>query len=95
MKITSNILNEISETYKTNQKYKLFQKHYQGLGKLCKEILQLYMQKYSNEKIAQMLGNKSPEYIKTKKYKCKEILVKKIKNDPEYKDLYLDDFLEI
>ena len=41
------------------------------------------------------MGNKSAEYIKTKKYKCKESLIKKIKSDPDFKDIYLDDFLEI
>lgn len=95
IKQTTHIVNELSESYKINQKYLLYQKHFNQLNDTCKQLLQYYIKGYSNEEIAKMMGNKSTEYIKTKKYKCKELLVKKIKNDPEFNNIYLDDFLDI
>ena len=94
LKSTADTVSDISETYIVNQKYKLFQKHFGQLDKFCKEVMQMQLQKFTYEEIAKKL-NKDPDYIKSKKYKCKEILIKNIKNDPEFKDIYLDDFLEI
>ncbi|MBN1186406.1 MAG: sigma-70 family RNA polymerase sigma factor [Bacteroidales bacterium] len=95
IKSSSDVVNDVTESYITNQKYKLFQKHFNKLDWFCQRILQMQLQKLSYEEIAKNLGKKDPEYIKSKKYKCKEILIKNIKNDPEYKDIYLDDFLDI
>ncbi|HAQ18711.1 MAG TPA: hypothetical protein DCR40_05670 [Prolixibacteraceae bacterium] len=70
-----------------NDRYKLFQKHFTNLGKDCQKILQLYFDKVPLKSIAQIMGFKSEKYAKKRKFKCKEYLIKSIKQDLEYKKI--------
>ncbi len=67
-----------------NERYKLYQKHFTNLGKDCQKILQLYFDKVPLKSIAQIMGFKSEKYAKKRKFKCKEYLIKSIKQDLEY-----------
>jgi len=70
-----------------NERYKLFQSHFANLGKDCQKILQLYFDKVPLKNIAQIMGFKSEKYAKKRKFKCKEYLIKSIKQDLEYKSI--------
>ena len=65
---------------------KLFQKHFKRLEKDCQKLLLLFLKKVPLKDIAEELGIGSQQYIKRKKYKCKEQLVRYIKSDPNYKE---------
>ena len=67
-----------------NERYKLYQKHFINLGKDCQKVLQLYFDKVPLKSIAQIMGFKSEKYAKKRKFKCKEYLIKSIKQDLEY-----------
>jgi len=67
-----------------NERYRLYQKHFTNLGKDCQKILQLYFDKVPLKNIAQIMGFKSEKYAKKRKFKCKEYLIKSIKQDLEY-----------
>ena len=69
------------------EKFRVYQKHFQLLHKDCQEILTLFLKKVPLKEIAQMMNIKSDKYLKKRKYACKEALVKRIQNDPEYKRL--------
>lgn len=76
---------EISpDEYRKNEEYKLYQYHFKRLGKDCQKLLQLYLKKVPLKEIADELGIDSLQYIKRKKYKCKEQLIRYIKSDPNY-----------
>jgi len=66
-------------------RFKLYQNHYLSLSKDCQQVLRLFMEKVSLKEIARIMGYASEKYAKKRKYQCKEILVKRIKNDPYYK----------
>jgi RNA polymerase sigma factor (sigma-70 family) len=70
-----------------NDRYRLFQKHFANLGKDCQKVLQLYFDKVPLKSIAQIMGFKSEKYAKKRKFKCKEYLIKSIKQDLEYKKI--------
>ncbi len=70
-----------------NDRYSLFQKHFTNLGKDCQKILQMYFDKVPLKSIAQIMGFKSEKYAKKRKFKCKEYLIKSIKQDLEYKNI--------
>ncbi len=70
-----------------NDRYRLFQKHFANLGKDCQKVLQLYFDKVPLKSIAQIMGLKSEKYAKKRKFKCKEYLIKSIKQDLEYKKI--------
>ncbi len=67
-----------------NERYRLYQKHFVNLGKDCQKVLQLYFDKVPLKNIAQIMGFKSEKYAKKRKFKCKEYLIKSIKQDLEY-----------
>ena len=74
-----------------NERYKLYQKHFTNLGKDCQKILQLYFDKVPLKNIAQIMGFKSEKYAKKRKFKCKEYLIKSIKQDLEYNQILSGD----
>ncbi len=67
-----------------NERYRLYQKHFVNLGKDCQKILQLYFDKVPLKNIAQIMNFKSEKYAKKRKFKCKEYLIKSIKQDLDY-----------
>lgn len=84
-------LNESVEAeFIAQERYRLYQKHFKLLHKDCQKILKLFLQKKSMKEIASMMNVKSEKYLKKRKYECKENLVKRIKNDPGYKQLIND-----
>jgi RNA polymerase sigma factor (sigma-70 family) len=70
-----------------NERYRLYQKHFENLGKDCQKILQLYFDKVPIKNIAQIMDFKSEKYAKKRKFKCKEYLIKSIKQDLDYKKI--------
>lgn len=74
-----------------NERFLLYQKHFKSISTDCQKILQLFFEKVPIKQIAHIMGFKSEKYVKTRKFKCKELLVEKIKQDVEYKKLFEDD----
>ena len=74
-----------------NERYGLYQKHFATLSTDCQKLMQLFFEKIPLREIAKVMGYKSEKYAKTRKYKCKEILIKRIKQDTEFKKILEDD----
>ncbi|HAX97216.1 MAG TPA: hypothetical protein DCY35_11980 [Prolixibacteraceae bacterium] len=74
-----------------NERFLLYQKHFKSISTDCQKILQLFFEKVPIKQIAHIMGFKSEKYVKTRKFKCKELLVERIKQDVEYKKLFEDD----
>ena len=56
----------------------------------CQKILQLTAQDLSSSEIAQQLGFRSEGYVRKRRHFCKEYLVNKIKDDPDYQAMFMD-----
>jgi RNA polymerase sigma factor (sigma-70 family) len=69
------------------EQFRIYQKHFQLLHKDCQEILKHFLKKVPLKEIAQIMNIKSDKYLKKRKYDCKEALIKRIQNDPDYKRL--------
>lgn len=74
-----------------NERYLLYQKHFRNISSDCQKILQLFFEKVPIKQIAHIMGFKSEKYVKTRKFKCKELLIERIKQDVEYKKIFEDD----
>lgn len=72
------------DEYKKHRQYELYQKHFKRLGKSCRKILKLFLKNVPLVEIAKKIGT-SPEFIRKKKFNCKEQLINYIKNDPDYR----------
>lgn len=70
------------------EKYKLYQQHFLKLKQNDQKVLRLFMNKISLKQIAHIMGYKSEEYAKVRKYICKEKLKNSILNDPQYQLIY-------
>jgi len=67
------------------EKKRLYLKHFFALPHRCQKILMLFLMEIPLKEMAGRLNLKNEEYAKSRKYQCKEILRKRIKNDPECK----------
>jgi RNA polymerase sigma factor (sigma-70 family) len=65
-------------------RYALYQKTFFELPEDCQKILKLFLDGVTQKKIANLLGYKSENYISKRKHFCKEYLIKKIKENPDY-----------
>ncbi|MFV0591974.1 MAG: RNA polymerase sigma factor [Draconibacterium sp.] len=79
------------ELVEKNEKYGLYQKHFKTLSSDCQKLLQLFFEKVPLKEIASIMGYKTEKYAKTRKFKCKELLIKRIKQDTEFKKILEDD----
>ena len=68
----------------TDFKYSLYQRTFLELPEDCQKILKLFLDGVSQKEIANQLGYKSENYISKRKHFCKEYLIKKIKENPDY-----------
>jgi len=69
------------------EKYSLYQKHLSFMNPDCQKILTFYYDGVSIRDITKIMGFTSESYTKKKKFKCKEKLIKQIKNDPDYNSI--------
>ena len=88
----SMVKDEAPEVLEHNEQYTLYRQKFLELGKECQQLLGLFMQKVSLKEIAEKMGLSSVGYAKKKKFKCKEKLVKLVKNDARYQELIAPNF---
>ncbi|MDK2910190.1 MAG: hypothetical protein PWR20_1757 [Bacteroidales bacterium] len=65
----------------------LIMKHYSALGEQCRLILELQARRVAMRDIAERLGV-SENFVKKRKYECKEKLIRDLMNDPLFKHLF-------
>jgi RNA polymerase sigma factor (sigma-70 family) len=78
---------DFSELVEKNERFKLYQKHFQLLGSDCQKLLQLFFDRVPLKQIAQIMGFSGEKYVKKRKFKCKEYLVNSIKQDINFKKM--------
>jgi RNA polymerase sigma factor (sigma-70 family) len=64
---------------------RLFRKHFSRLGSECQKMLRFISEGVPYEQIAVLMNYKNEKIVRNKKYKCKEMLIKMIQEDPQYK----------
>lgn len=69
------------------EKRKLVMKHFRMMGEECRELLELAIDGTPLELIKEIMGYSSVQYVKNRRLNCKNLLVRKIRNSPEFKEL--------
>ena len=77
---------DIESRLEQSEKEQLFFKHFDLLGEKCRKILQYFFDKMPLKQIAEKLDT-SENYIKKRKFVCKEKLIKAIQTDPNFAEL--------
>jgi len=67
------------------EKFRLYKKHFVELPEFCRVLLTYYIRKTPLKDIARIMNYKDTEYVKARKYYCKNLLRNKIMNDPDCK----------
>ncbi len=65
------------------ERRRLFYKNLLSLPIDCQRLIKLYCLKIPYKEIAMLMNFKDEVYVKTRKYSCKNLLRKKIMNDPD------------
>ncbi|HRY31755.1 MAG TPA: sigma-70 family RNA polymerase sigma factor [Bacteroidales bacterium] len=74
--------------YIQERKETLFRKHYSSLNEECQQVIRLYLKKLSFREIASIMGYESERMAIKRKSRCKEILIRRVKSDPAFGELY-------
>ena len=64
----------------------LYFRHFDDLGEKCRQILAWFFEKVPLAEIARRLGS-SENYIKKRKFECKEKLIRAVREDPRFEEL--------
>lgn len=80
---------DLNDQLEQSEKRQLFFKHFDALEEKCRRILQWFFENISLREIAEKLGS-TENYIKKRKFQCKERLVKSIQDDPVFQELHQD-----
>ncbi len=65
----------------------LFDKHFNDLSEDCQKILSMYFNNFNVEEIRTAMNYKDLHHAADRKYRCKKSLIKRIVNDPLFKQL--------
>lgn len=68
----------------------LYQRTLLQIPEDCQKILRLTAQDITSREIARQLGFRSEGYVRKRRHFCKEYLISKIKEDPDYQAMYED-----
>lgn len=74
---------DIIGSYDETERYANYHKHIINLGYNCQKILRLFYDGVPLKEIARIMGYKNEDIVKSKKFTCKEKLLKWIRNDPD------------
>ena len=80
LEVPEDVLTEA--TYTEVELHRIIQLHFLSLTEDCQKVLRLFTKNVSIREIAEIMGFKTENYAKTRKYLCKEELKKRIANDP-------------
>jgi len=69
------------------QKHELFISEFNKLNDECKRIITLTLEGYSGTQIKNMMNYSTEEFVRIKRFRCKQYLTEKIKENPEYEKL--------
>ncbi len=71
------------------ERHQFYLKKMEELSAGCRQILRLYIEGKRMKEIVAIMGFKSEGYARKRKFKCKEKLLNRIKNDAYYVEHYL------
>jgi len=75
---------DIIESDGVSEKYAIYHKYINKLDYDCRKVLRLFYDGVKVKEIANIMGYRNEHIARSKKFKCKEKLLKWIRKDPDY-----------
>ena len=86
-----NLTEEPEQDEEMSHKLKsLFWNHFSKLSEDCRKLLEMHFNRVPLAEIQRIFGYSSEHYTSDRKYRCKQSLYRRIKNDPTYKKILND-----
>jgi len=63
-----------------NKRLLIYRREFEQLSENCKKVIKLFLEGTSIRKITEIMGYKSIQHTKNRRYRCKQALIKRIKN---------------
>jgi len=83
----SELTEDEAQTELKERKFRIFLKNVRLLEEKCRKLFLLYSEKKSLPEIMRIMGFKNTQAVADKKKNCRKILIKKLINSKEYKEL--------
>lgn len=80
---------DIEQAILRRERHEFYLEKLKELSAGCRQILQLYIEGKTAREIIKVMGFTSENYVRKRKYKCKEQLLNRVKRDAKYKELML------
>ena len=77
----------ISELIDRNERLRLYRQKYEELSDDCKKVLQMFLMKIPISEITKIMGYSSEQHTRNRRYRCKESLIKRIRETKTYNEL--------
>lgn len=92
VRVTSELQNALigegfGRAIEQSEKYQLYREKFIELSEGCRKVLQMTLDGYAMKEIAEAMGFASEQYTRKRKFKCKEKLMKLIREDQRYHEL--------
>jgi RNA polymerase sigma factor (sigma-70 family) len=71
---------DIHETAELNERLEIYRKNFNNLSKDCQKVLRYFIEGMSIAEITKEMGYKSEQHTKNRRYRCKQSLIRQIKN---------------
>ena len=85
LKELQNYKDDIIESDVVSEKYAIYYKYINKLGYDCQKVLRLFYDGVNTKEIANIMGYKNEHIVRSKKFRCKEKLLKWIRMDLNFK----------
>lgn len=79
--------NDYDEEYLQLERRKLYLRHLADMPEDCRRLIRMVLEGLSLQEITKRIPYNSLRFTKTKRFRCKVMLIKKIISDPLYKEL--------
>ncbi len=71
---------DIHETTELNERLEIYRKNFDSLSIDCQKVLRYFIEGMSITEITRKMGYKSEQHTKNRRYRCKQSLIRQIKN---------------
>jgi hypothetical protein len=78
---------DIEQEILERERHEFYLKKMKELSAGCRQLLEFFLEGKTMREITSLLGFGSEGYARKRKYKCKEQLLNKVKQDPNFREL--------
>jgi RNA polymerase sigma factor (sigma-70 family) len=76
----ADMMEDVIETAELNERLEIYRENFENLSRDCQKVLKYFIDGMSIAEITKEMGYKSEQHTKNRRYRCKQSLIRQIKN---------------